>query len=314
MNKVFIDGSAGTTGLRIYERLGGRKDIQLLTIDEEDRKNTQKRADIINSADIAFLCLPDAAAKEIVPLVSPSVKLLDTSTAHRTEDGWVYGFPELHFGHQRSAVAKANRVAVPGCHASGFIALCAPLIDMRIADSDYPFFAHSVTGYSGGGKGMIADYGQNAADAEHTSPRQYALAQAHKHLPEMQKICGLSYKPAFNPIVAGYYSGMVVTVPLTVRLLNDKTSTVSSVAQALAEYYKDEKLIRVHKGGEMPENGFMTSNAMSGSDAMEIFVTGSGEQIMLIARFDNLGKGASGAAVQCMNIMLGTSESEGLEL
>lgn len=313
MKKVFIDGSAGTTGLRIYERLGQRKDISLLTIDEADRKNTEKRAEAINSADIAFLCLPDAAAKEIVPLVDSSVKLLDTSTAHRTEDGWVYGFPELHFAHQRKAVAKANRVAVPGCHASGFIALCAPLIDMRIASADYPFFAHSVTGYSGGGKNMIADYAQNGADAEHISPRQYALGQSHKHLPEMQKICGLNHKPAFNPIVSGYYSGMTVTVPLSVRLLNDTSATVSSVAEALAEYYKDEKLIKVHKGGDVPENGFMCANAMSGSDAMEIFVTGSNENIMLISRFDNLGKGASGAAVQCMNIMLGADETEGLE-
>ncbi|MDD3428376.1 MAG: N-acetyl-gamma-glutamyl-phosphate reductase [Oscillospiraceae bacterium] len=309
--KVFIDGSAGTTGLRIYQRLGAREDIELLSINENQRKDIKERTEKINSADVAFLCLPDAAAKEIVTGINSAVKVLDTSTAHRTAQGWVYGLPELYSGAQRQKIKAANRVAVPGCHATGFIALAAPLVALGIAPADYPFTAHSVTGYSGGGKSMIADYEQHT-DAIHASPRQYALGQTHKHLPEMQKISNLSYAPVFNPIVSNFYSGMVVTVPLYMRLLAQTDSTPQSVAAQLAQYYANQPMITVHMGTQMPESGFLETNTLAGSDKLEIFVFGTKEQIVLASRFDNLGKGSSGAALQCMNLMLGLPETTGL--
>ena len=303
--KVFIDGSSGTTGLRIADRLAGRPELELLSIPEESRKDLHKRAETINAADLAFLCLPDAASKEVIPLVEPHVRVLDTSTAFRTAPGWVYGFPELH--GQREKIRQANRVAVPGCHASGFICLARPLVELGLVPADYPFTCHSLTGYSGGGKKMIAEYEAEERAAALDSPRQYALGQAHKHLPEMQAVCGLSQAPVFSPIVADYYSGMCVTVPLITRFLN-KRYTVSCLKEYFTEYYAGQKLIQTAEC----ESGYLAANELSGTDGMRIFVAGNDERILLCSVFDNLGKGASGAAVQCMNLMLGIDECTSL--
>ena len=310
MKKVFIDGSAGTTGLKIFERFQNRADLELLTIPEADRKNLDARIAKVCEADISFLCLPDAASREICEQLPQTVRLLDTSTAHRTLPDWVYGLPELS-KERRAAVAAANRVAVPGCHASGFITLAAPLVSMGIAAPDYPFTAHSVTGYSGGGKSMIAAYEAEDRPNTYDSPRQYALGQKHKHLPEIQKIAGLAYPPVFNPIVADYFSGMVVTVPLHTRLLQ-KPMTPEDVTKAFADYYGSQRFIHVMPYGQLPEDGTMDANSLAGTNDLEIYIVGTAEQIVLISRFDNLGKGASGAAVQCMNLMLGLPEDTGL--
>ncbi len=310
MYKVFIDGSAGTTGLKIFERFRGRSELELLTLPESQRKDLHARMDRICSADVSFLCLPDAASREICSQLPEHVRLLDTSTAHRTAAGWVYGFPELS-GAQRSAVASAKRVAVPGCHATGFVALAAPLVALGIAPPDYPFAACSVTGYSGGGKKMIAAYEAEERPAGYDSPRQYALGQTHKHLPEMQKIPGLTAPPVFSPIVADYFSGMVVTVPLHTRLLT-RPMGPDALAEALADYYAGARFVHVHRGGEAPEDGMVDALALAGTNELEIFVCGNQERIVLLSRFDNLGKGASGAAIQCMNLMLGLPEDAGL--
>ena len=310
MKKVFIDGSAGTTGLKIFERFQNRVDLELLTIPEADRKNLDARIAKVCEADISFLCLPDAASREICEQLPQTVRLLDTSTAHRTLPDWVYGLPELS-RERRAAVAAANRVAVPGCHATGFITLAAPLVSMGIAAPDYPFTAHSVTGYSGGGKSMIAAYEAEDRPDTYDSPRQYALGQKHKHLPEMQKIAGLAYPPVFNPIVADYFSGMVVTVPLHTRLLQ-KPMTPEDVTKAFADFYGGQRFIHVMPYGQLPEDGTMDANSLAGTNDLEIYIVGTAEQIVLISRFDNLGKGASGAAVQCMNLMLGLPEDTGL--
>ena len=309
--KVFIDGSSGTTGLRIADRLAGRPELELLTIAEEDRKKVEKRAEVINSADLAFLCLPDAASKEVIPLVRPEVKVLDTSTAFRTAPGWVYGFPELR--GQREKIRTANRVAVPGCHASGFIVLARPLVELALVPADYPFSCHSLTGYSGGGKKMIAQYEAPDRPALYSTPRAYGLTLHHKHLPEMQAVSGLTSAPIFCPIVDDYYSGMEVTVPLRMELLPGVTP--EKVAQALADYYAGEKLFTVHPLGELPEDGMLAAGGLQGTDRIELYTTASpdGSQMLLISLFDNLGKGSSGAAVQCMNIMLGLEETAGLE-
>ena len=309
--KVFIDGSSGTTGLRIADRLAGRPELELLTIAEADRKKVEKRAEVINSADLAFLCLPDAASKEVIPLVKPEVKVLDTSTAFRTAPGWVYGFPELR--GQREKIRTANRVAVPGCHASGFIVLARPLVELGLVPADYPFSCHSLTGYSGGGKKMIAQYEDPARPALYSTPRAYGLTLHHKHLPEMQAVPGLKSAPIFCPIVDDYYSGMEVTVPLRMELLPGVTP--EKVAQALADYYAGEKLFTVHPLGELPGDGMLAAGGLQGTDRIELYTTASpdGSQMLLISLFDNLGKGSSGAAVQCMNIMLGLEETAGLE-
>ena len=309
--KVFIDGSSGTTGLRIADRLAGRPELELLTIAEADRKKVEKRAEVINSADLAFLCLPDAASKEVIPLVKPEVKVLDTSTAFRTAPGWVYGFPELR--GQREKIRTANRVAVPGCHASGFIVLARPLVELGLVPADYPFSCHSLTGYSGGGKKMIAQYEDPARPALYSTPRAYGLTLHHKHLPEMQAVSGLASAPIFCPIVDDYYSGMEVTVPLRMELLPGVTP--EKVAQALADYYAGEKLFTVHPLGQLPEDGMLAAGGLQGTDRIELYTTASpdGSQMLLISLFDNLGKGSSGAAVQCMNIMLGLEETAGLE-
>ena len=309
--RVFIDGSSGTTGLRIADRLAGRADLELLHIAEADRKDLQKRAAAINAADLAFLCLPDAASKEVLPLIGPQVKVLDTSTAFRTAPGWVYGFPELH--GQRDKLRAANRVAVPGCHASGFIALARPLVELGLVPADYPFTCHSLTGYSGGGKKMIAAYEAAGRPALYDTPRAYGLTLCHKHLPEMQAVAGLDAPPLFCPIVDDYYSGMEVTVPLRMELLGGVAP--AQVAAALADYYAGEPLFTVHPLGEVPADGMLAAGALHGSDRMELYCTASpdGKQMLLAALFDNLGKGSSGAAVQCMNILLGLEETLGLE-
>ena len=309
--KVFIDGSSGTTGLRIAERLAGRPELELLSIDEPGRKDLARRAEVINSADLAFLCLPDAASKEIVPQIDGWVKVLDTSTAFRTAPGWVYGFPELH--GQREKLRAANRVAVPGCHASGFIALARPLVELGLVPTDYPFTCHSLTGYSGGGKKMIAEYEDSRRPTLYDTPRAYGLTLHHKHLPEMQAVSGLTAPPVFCPIVDDYYSGMEVTVPLRMELLPGVTP--AQVAEALAGYYVGEALFTVHPLGEVPGDGMLAAGALQGTDRMELYCTASpdGSQMLLVSLFDNLGKGSSGAAVQCMNLLLGLDETAGLE-
>ena len=306
--KIFVDGSAGTTGLRILDRLSGRPELELLTISEADRKNLDARAAVIAQSDLTFLCLPDAASREIVPLIPDTVRVLDTSTAHRTAPGWVYGLPEL--AGQRERIVEANRVAVPGCHATGFAVLVAPLVQMGLVPADYPFSLTSLTGYSGGGKSMIADYEAEGRDKALDSPRSYGLALHHKHLPEMQAVCGLTKPPVFVPVVADYYCGMQSLLPLHMELLK---TDAGEIARALAGYYAGQSQITVHPLGEVP--GFLAANQMAGTDRLEIYCSASpdGSQMLLAAVFDNLGKGASGAAVQCMNLMLGLPEIAGLE-
>ena len=304
MTKVFIDGSAGTTGLRIRERLADRRDIELITLSEERRKDLSARSDALNSADVAFLCLPDAAAKEAVSLIDSGVAVIDTSTAHRTAEGWTYGFPELT--GQREKIAASRRVANPGCHASGFIVLVEPLVRAGLLDPSAALTCFSLTGYSGGGKSMIADYESPDRPEALSSPRQYGLTQSHKHLPEMAKICGLSTAPVFCPIVADFYSGMEVTVPV---FAGDVRGTADDIRAVYAERYRGP----VVTAAEPPE-GMLAANALSGLDSMQVMVTGNNERILLVSVFDNLGKGASGAAVQNMNIILGIDETTGLVL
>ena len=306
MTKVFIDGSAGTTGLRIHERLAARDDLTLLTLSEELRKDAGARAEMLHEADIAFLCLPDAAAIEAVALAKDSgVRIIDTSTAHRTNPAWVYGFAELS---RREAIQTAKLVANPGCHASGFLALVTPLVKAGLLSPDAALTAFSITGYSGGGKKMIADYESAARDALLGAPRQYGLTQMHKHLPEMCVVSGLTTAPCFSPIVADFYSGMEVSVPLFAK---DLRGSVQNVRDVYAAAYNTAV---VHYHEQADESGFLSAAALSGRDDMEISVAGNGERILLTARYDNLGKGASGAAIQNMNIMLGVDETLGLVL
>jgi N-acetyl-gamma-glutamyl-phosphate reductase len=310
--KIFIDGSEGTTGLRIYERFEGRDDIELLPIASELRKDIQERKRLINESDITFLCLPDAAAEESVSLVeNENVKIIDTSTAHRTQEGWAYGFPELSDSH-RQAIAEGKRIAVPGCYATGFISLVYPMVKLGILPADYPVSAFGISGYSGGGKKMIAAYEGEDRPGELDAPREYALSQNHKHLKEMQKIPGLKRQPLFSPIVADYYSGMVVSVPLYTEFLH-KAMTPEEVQKAFTEFYKEKKFIQVMPWGAEAESGNMLSgNACSGFDGLKIYVTGNQDRLVLSSQFDNLGKGASGAAIQCLNIAMGCEETKGL--
>ncbi|MCI7759751.1 MAG: N-acetyl-gamma-glutamyl-phosphate reductase [[Eubacterium] saphenum] len=309
MVKVYIDGQEGTTGLKILERFKDRNDIELLKIDEDKRKDNDERKKLINSADFTFLCLPDAAAKEAVAMAGDKVRIIDASTAHRTNPDWAYGFPELGKDF-RSKIEKSNRTAVPGCYASGFISMVYPLVKLGIMPEDYPVTCHAVSGYSGAGKKAIAAYESENRPADFDTPRQYALTQQHKHLPEMQKICGLSYAPAFNPLVCDYFSGMVVSIPIFTRLLTKKY-TPDDVRKALTEFYEDAYFVKVMPEGE-PEDGFIGANNISGTNNMQIFVNGNDERLILCSRLDNLGKGASGAAVQCLNIMMGIDEKTGL--
>ena len=318
MTKVFIDGKSGTTGLRIYERLEQRKDLEIISLSEELRKDPAAKKEAFAAADIAFFCLPDAAAMEAAELAGADTAVIDTSTAHRTNEAWAYGFPELK--GFREKIASSKRVANPGCHASGFISLVAPLVQEGLIDKSAALTCFSVTGYSGGGKKMIADYeaeGRTSfekgrkAQSEGTvdpldSPKQYGLTQKHKHLPEMQKICGLETVPVFCPIVADFYSGMTVTVPVFAK---DLKGSIKDVEELYRSYYTG-RLVRYEP---CPEGGVF-GNALAGRDDMVVTVSGNEERILLISCFDNLGKGASGAAIQNMNILLGLPEETGLIL
>ena len=303
MFKVFIDGSAGTTGLRIREMLGKRTDISLISLPEQLRKDVAARKEAINASDVTFLCLPDDAAREAVLLVeNPDTVVIDASTAHRTAAGWAYGFPELSAAH-RAAIAQGKRIANPGCYASGFIALVYPLVKAGLVAPDYPFVCHAVSGYSGAGKKGIAEYEAENRPPLYDTPRLYALSLSHKHLPEMKAVCGLSRTPVFNPYVCDYYCGMTVNVPLFADLLVKKTAA-ADIRALLAEHYAESAFISV---GE-EESGFISANTLNETNRMEILVNGNDECILLTARFDNLGKGASGAAIQNMNIALGLDE------
>ena len=308
MKKVFIDGSAGTTGLRIAERLSSRQDIELIKLTEENRKDINARKEALNKADVAFLCLPDKASIEAVSLMeNENTVLLDTSTAHRTNDDWAYGFPELSNEHKEK-IKNSKRIAVPGCHASGFIALIYPLIEKGVLSKDALLSCFSLTGYSGGGKNMIAEYEAEDRDNLLGAPRQYGIAQMHKHLPEMSKICGIENAPAFIPVVADFYSGMEVTIPLF-------ASQVNASAEEIKAIYKEKYTGPIVKFVEdFDENGFVSANKLSFNDGMEISVSGNSDRILLIARYDNLGKGASGAAIECINIVLGVDETTGLDI
>lgn len=310
MKKVFIDGKAGTTGLRIYERLGQRNDIEIITLSEEERKDVAARKKALNEADIAFLCLPDAASIEAVSLVdNDNTVLIDTSTAHRTNADWAYGFPELGEAFENK-IKGSKRIAVPGCHASGFIALVYPLVEAGVLPSDALLTCHSLTGYSGGGKKMIAEYESEDRDILLDAPRQYGITQQHKHLKEMKAITGIENAPVFSPIVADFYSGMEVTVPIFAKSLNNG-KTIDDIKAVYKAKYTSE-LVRYVE--DASESGFIASNALSGKDSMEISVYGNEERIILVARYDNLGKGASGAAVECLNIVLGAGKTTGLEI
>ena len=309
--KIYIDGKDGTTGLQIYDRLAARSDIDLLLIDEDKRKDPAERKKLMAAADIVFLCLPDAAAVEAVALAEgTNARIIDASTAHRTAPGWVYGFPELKKG-QREAIAKAKYVANPGCHATGFIAIAAPLVQAGVLPADADLCCVSLTGYSGGGKKMIAQYEAAEKGEALYSPGLYGLGQNHKHLPEMQKICGLTKPPVFTPIVDDYYKGMATTVPLHMDQLTG-VSTLHEVWQVLADHYAGEKLVRVAPEGAGDLGGKLYGNAKAGDNDLTLVAAGNDETFTITALFDNLGKGASGAAVQNMNIMLGLEETTGL--
>ena len=305
MTKVFIDGSAGTTGLRIYERLSGRKDIELLTLSDDLRKNTDARRQMLSLADIAFLCLPDKAAIEAVSLIeNDHVAVIDTSTAHRTNDDWAYGFAELSPAH-REAIQNSKRIANPGCHASGFIAGCYPLVANGIVPADFPLTAYSLTGYSGGGKALIAEYEAADRDVRHESHRIYGTTLTHKHLPEMQKLCGLKYQPVFSPILGDFYAGMATSILLP-------GFDAQKIWECLSDHYAGEKIVTVAPFGG--DEALVYASTYAGKDTMRIQVSGHSEQAMVTTIFDNLGKGDSGAAIQNMNILLGVDETTGLNV
>lgn len=312
--KIFVDGQEGTTGLKINERLEQRNDIEILHINEEKRKDPLERSKLLNEADIAFLCLPDTAARESVSLVqNKSTRIIDASTAHRTTNEWAYGLPELSQA-QRAAVEGSKRVSVPGCYATGFNVLLYPLIREGIISADYPVSCHAVSGYSGGGKKLIEKYEGDSTDKKSIeSPCFYSLALSHKHIPEMQKISGLDRAPLFTPIVSGYYQGMTVAVPLHRELLSKKL-TAAEIQEFFAEYYKGQRFINVipFDSDNYLDNGFLFATGCNGTNRLDIFVFGNNSQILLVSRLDNLGKGASGAAIQNMNIMLGLEEDKGL--
>ena len=308
--KVYIDGQAGTTGLQIYERIGMREDLTLLRIDEDKRHDLAERKKFLNMADIVFLCLPDAGAIEAVSLIdNPDVRVIDASTAHRTSDQWTYGFPEISH-EQRAAIAVSKRVANPGCHATGLISSVAPLIRMGILPKDYPVTCYSLTGYSGGGKKMIAQYEAEGREEKLSAPGIYGLTLKHKHIPEMQKVTGLDNPPVFMRVVDDYYKGMATSIMLQNRLLNGQP-TAEEICLRLQEYYAGEHFVTVMPYD--PKQGTLYANALAGTNHLQLVVCGYEEQTTVTALFDNLGKGASGAAVQNMNIMLGLPETVGLE-
>lgn len=308
--KIFIDGRAGTTGLRIYERLEERDDIELIVLSDDERKDPAARKRALNEADVAFLCLPDDAARESVSFIeNENTVVIDTSTAHRTLDGWCYGFPELSESLE-AKLKTAKRIAVPGCHASGFIALVYPLIEKGIISPEALLTCHSITGYSGGGKKMIAEYEGEDRSELFDAPRQYALGQTHKHLKEMKAITGLSSEPIFCPIVSDFYSGMTVTVPLFASQLNDGF-TADDIKKLYAEKYNTEIVEYLENADD---GGLISGAKLSRKDSMKITVAGNADRILLIAMYDNLGKGASGAAVECLNFVLGAEKTEGLDI
>ena len=307
--RVYIDGQSGTTGLQIFDRIGARDDIEMLRIDDVLRHDVEERRKYLNAADVVFLCLPDDGAREAVALVeNPDVHIIDASTAHRTADGWTYGFPELNAG-QREAIAASTRIANPGCHATGFISCVAPLVQAGVVPVDYPLTCFSLTGYSGGGKRMIADYEAEGRPVALDAPGIYGLSLAHKHLPEMQKVCGLDVAPVFLPVVDDYYKGMATTITLHNQLLPG-TPGIADIHEALAAHYAGQQLVSVAPLGS---NGpVLYANELAGTNELRIVVCGNDERTSVTALFDNLGKGASGAAVQNMNIVLGIDETMGL--
>ena len=308
--KVYIDGQSGTTGLQIYDRIGQREDLELLRIPEELRHDPDERKKYLNSADIVFLCLPDEGAREAVSFIdNPNVRVIDASTAHRTNPDWTYGYPELSKA-QRAAIRTSKRVANPGCHATGFISTTAPLVAMGVIPKDYPMSCYSLTGYSGGGKKMIAEYEAEGRSELLDAPGIYGLNLQHKHLPDMQTVTGLAYPPVFMPVVDDYYKGMATTIMLQNRLLPGQPSA-EEICAKLADYYRDEHFVSVVPFGE--NDSKLYANKLAGTNRLEIVVCGHEEQTTVTAVFDNLGKGASGAAVQNMNIMLGLPEETGLE-
>lgn len=307
--KVYIDGQSGTTGLQIYDRIGAREDLELLRIPEEKRHDLAERKKYLNAADVVFLCLPDDGAREAVSLIeNPEVRVIDASTAHRTSADWTYGYPELS-PEQREAIRHSKRVANPGCHATGLISSAAPLVRMGILPRDYPLTCFSLTGYSGGGKKMITQYEAEDKPDQLYAPGIYGLTLKHKHIPEMQKVCGLTYPPVFMPVVDDYYKGMATTIMLENRLLPGHPTT-EDICGKLKEYYKDAYFVNVSDFGDHPST--LYSNVLAGTNRLQLVVCGHEEQTTITALFDNLGKGASGAAVQNMNIMLGLEENTGL--
>lgn len=307
--KVYIDGQSGTTGLQIFERIGARNDLELMRIDEDKRHDLDERRKFLNSCDIAFLCLPDDGAREAVSLVdNPDVCIIDASTAHRTADDWTYGFPELNDA-QRAAIAHSKRIANPGCHATGFISVTAPLVQANIVPTDYPLTCFSLTGYSGGGKRMIAQYESDGRPASLDAPGIYGLSLQHKHLPEMQKVCGLAQPPVFLPVVDDYYKGMATSIMLHNDLLPG-APTAEAIHDCLTQHYEGQRLVSVLPFGE--QGTTLYANELSGTNKLLIVVCGNDRQTTVTALFDNLGKGASGAAVQNMNIVLGLDETIGL--
>jgi len=310
---VFVDGQHGTTGLKIRERLNGREDIEILEIPDDKRKDTGTKKKLLNEADIVFLCLPDDAARESVSLVeNNSVCIIDGSTAHRVTEGWVYGLPELNKG-QRTLIKNSKRITVPGCHATGFVALLYPLVTGGIVDAEYPVTSYAVAGYSGGGKAMIADYEKDVVPEYIKNPRLYSLQLNHKHVPEMTRVVGLAQSPVFSPTVVDVYNGEVVSIPLIANQLK-KAFTAADIRSFLADYYDGESFINVmpYPPDDNLKDGFLTFTDCNGTNNLDIFVFGNRERILLSARFDNLGKGSSGTAVQDMNIVLGLPETTGL--
>ncbi len=309
--KVFIDGREGTTGLRIYDRLSYRDDISLIVLPEELRKNPEARKKAINESDITFLCLPDTASIEAVSMVeNENVKIIDASTAHRTNPAWTYGFPEMS-KEQKDAISSSKRVANPGCYATGFIAIVKPLIDMGILAKDAFVTCHALSGFSGAGKAAIAEYTNIDRPNDFASPRHYALGLTHKHIPEMTTVSGLNRAPIFMPMICDYYAGMTVSVPLFFENLD--CGSVEDLRAKFSEFYANQPFITVNSA-KKPVCGFLGSNNLAGRDDLEIFISGNDEQVQITARFDNLGKGASGAAIQCMNLMMGKNPTSGLNL
>ena len=311
MKKVFIDGKDGTTGLKIFKRFENRNDIELLLIDSDKRKDVKERARLINESDITFLCLPDAASIEAVSLIeNDNTKIIDTSTAHRTLSDWAYGFAELSREH-REKIENSNRIAVPGCYASGFNSIVYPLVHSGFIDKDYDIVCYALSGYTGAGKKGIAQYEDSSRDADLDSPRLYALTQEHKHLKEMKAVSGLSKKPIFSPIICDYPQGMVVSVPLYTDRMSKKY-TIQDIYEMFAEHYGNSDIVKVRRPGYT--QGMIGSNQFANRDDMEIEINGNEDRILITSRFDNLGKGASGAAIQCMNITMGIDEKTGLNI